>query len=141
VLSFVGPVRIGWRIEDLIVIRERIRERRWKREKTELIYISKNYYMRPERRVHQRLRALRRFTVTLDATSARCHVRTLFPIYPWVLDVPHQAHACRSPQTLCSHTSRQPPSCASLIIEESNSTLVSGRLSGCLFLRMLHSYI
>jgi len=88
VLSLVRPVRIGWRIEDLIVIRERIRERRWKREKTELIYISKNYYVRPERPVHQRLRARRRLTVTLDATSAGCHVRTPFPIYPWVLDVP-----------------------------------------------------
>jgi len=27
VLSFVSPVRMGWRIEDVIVIRERIRER------------------------------------------------------------------------------------------------------------------
>jgi len=33
VLSFVGPVRMGWKIEDVIVIGERIRERRWKRGK------------------------------------------------------------------------------------------------------------
>jgi len=26
----VGPVRMGWRIEDVIVIGERIMERRWK---------------------------------------------------------------------------------------------------------------
>jgi len=37
VLSFVGPVRIGWRIEDVIVIGERIMERRWKGGKRELI--------------------------------------------------------------------------------------------------------
>jgi len=37
VLSFVGPVRMGWRIEDVIVIEERIMERRWKGGKRELI--------------------------------------------------------------------------------------------------------
>jgi len=37
VLSFVGPVRMGWRMTDVIVIGERIMERRWKRGKTELI--------------------------------------------------------------------------------------------------------
>jgi len=37
VLSLVGSVRIGWWIEDLIVIGERIMERRGKREKRELI--------------------------------------------------------------------------------------------------------
>jgi len=37
VLSFVGPVGMGWRIEDVIVIEERIMERRWKGEKRELI--------------------------------------------------------------------------------------------------------
>jgi len=37
VLSFVGLVRMGWRIEDLIVIGERIIERRWKGGKRELI--------------------------------------------------------------------------------------------------------
>jgi len=51
-------------------------------------YISKNYYMRPERPVHQTLRTLRTLTVTLDATSAGRHVRMPFPIYPCVLDVP-----------------------------------------------------
>ena len=50
--------------------------------------ISKNYYMRRERPVHQTLRTLRKLTVTLDVTSAGLHVRTSFPIYPWVLDVP-----------------------------------------------------
>jgi len=44
--------------------------------------------MCPERRVHQTLRTLRTLTVTVDATSAGRHVRTLFPIYPCVLDVP-----------------------------------------------------
>ena len=43
-------------------------------------HISKNYYMRPERPVHQTLRTLRTLTVTLDATSAGRHVRTPFPI-------------------------------------------------------------
>jgi len=33
----VGAVRIGWRIEDVIVIRERIMETRWKGGKRELI--------------------------------------------------------------------------------------------------------
>jgi len=37
VLSMVGPVRMGWRIEDLIVIGERIMDRIWKRGKRELI--------------------------------------------------------------------------------------------------------
>jgi len=37
VLSFVGPVRMGWRIEDVIVIGERIMERRWKGGKREHI--------------------------------------------------------------------------------------------------------
>jgi len=37
VLSFVGPVRMGWRIEDVIVIGERIMVRRWKGGKRELI--------------------------------------------------------------------------------------------------------
>jgi len=32
--------------------------------------ISKNYYIRPERPVHQTLRRLRALTITLDATSA-----------------------------------------------------------------------
>ena len=36
-LSFVGPVRMGWRIEDVIVIGERMMERRWKGGKRELI--------------------------------------------------------------------------------------------------------
>ena len=36
-LSFVGPVRMGWRIKDVIVIGEMIMERRWKWEKKELI--------------------------------------------------------------------------------------------------------
>jgi len=36
-LSFVGPVRRGWRIEHVIVIGERIMERRWKGGKSELI--------------------------------------------------------------------------------------------------------
>jgi len=35
VLSFVGPVRMGWRIEDVIVIGEWIMERRWKGGKRE----------------------------------------------------------------------------------------------------------
>jgi len=50
--------------------------------------ISKDYYMRPECPMHQTLRTLRMLTVTLDATSAGHHVRTPFPIYPCVLDVP-----------------------------------------------------
>jgi len=37
VLSFVGPVRMGSRIEDVIVIGERIVERRWKGGKREII--------------------------------------------------------------------------------------------------------
>jgi len=37
VLSIVGPVRMGWRIEDMIVIGERIMERIWKGGKRELI--------------------------------------------------------------------------------------------------------
>jgi len=37
VLSFVGPVRMGWRIEDVIVIGEGIMERRWKGGERELI--------------------------------------------------------------------------------------------------------
>jgi len=53
-----------------------------------LDHISKNYYMRPERPVHQTLRTLRTLNVTLDATSAGRHVRTPFPIDPCVLDVP-----------------------------------------------------
>ena len=44
--------------------------------------------MRPERPVHQTLRTLRTLTVALEATSAGRHVRTPFPIYPCVLDVP-----------------------------------------------------
>jgi len=50
--------------------------------------ISKNYYMRPERPVHQTLRMLRTLTVTLNATSAGHYVGTPFPIYPCILDVP-----------------------------------------------------
>jgi len=37
VLSFVGPVRMGWPIEDVIVIGERITETRSKGGKRELI--------------------------------------------------------------------------------------------------------
>jgi len=37
VLCFVGPVRVGWGIENLIVIGERIMERRWKGPERELI--------------------------------------------------------------------------------------------------------
>jgi len=37
VLRFVGAVRMGRQIEDVIVIGERIMERRWKRGKRELI--------------------------------------------------------------------------------------------------------
>jgi len=37
VLNFVGPVRMGWRIEEVIVIGERIVERRYKGGKRELI--------------------------------------------------------------------------------------------------------
>jgi len=56
------------------------------------VYISKNYYMRRERPVHQTLRTLRKLTVTLDATSAGRDVgRTsrpdAIPIYPCVLEV------------------------------------------------------
>jgi len=36
VLSFMGRVRMGWRIEDVIVNGERIMERRWKGGKREL---------------------------------------------------------------------------------------------------------
>ena len=36
-LSVVGPVRMGWVIEDLIVMEERIMERRWKGGKREFI--------------------------------------------------------------------------------------------------------
>ena len=36
-LSVVGPVRMGWRIEDVIVIGKRIMGRRWKGGKRELI--------------------------------------------------------------------------------------------------------
>jgi len=111
----------------------------------ELDHISKNYYMRAERPVHQTLRTLRTLTVTQDATSAGRHVRTPFPIYPLRPqrpdDVHHQAHASRCPQTLSSPASRRSPSCASLVMAESNSTLASGRLSGCLVFRMLHSDI
>ena len=35
-LSFVGPVRMGWRIENVIVIGERIMKSSWKGGKTEL---------------------------------------------------------------------------------------------------------
>jgi len=76
--------------------------------------ISKNYYMRPECPVHQTLRTLRTLTVTLYATSAGPHVRRRFAIYPCVLDVHHQAHASRCPQTLSSPASRRPPSWASI---------------------------
>jgi len=63
--------------------------------------ISKNYYMRPERPVHQTLRTLRTLTVTLDATSAGRHVRTPFAIYPGVLDVPTTSSTKRMrPDTL-----------------------------------------
>jgi len=37
VRSFMGPVRLGGRIEDVIVIGERIMERRWKRGKRDRI--------------------------------------------------------------------------------------------------------
>ena len=50
--------------------------------------IRKNYYMRPERPVHQTLRTLRTLTVIQDATSAGRYIRTPFLIYPYVLDVP-----------------------------------------------------
>ena len=50
--------------------------------------ISKNYYMRPERPVHQTLGTLRTVTVTLEATLAGRHVLKPFPIYPCFLDVP-----------------------------------------------------
>ena len=59
-----------------------------KRRLNYIINISKNYYMRPERPVHQTLRTVRTLTVTLDATSAGRHVRTPFPLYPCVLNVP-----------------------------------------------------
>jgi len=38
VLSLVGPVRMGWRIKDVIVIGERIIEKRWKRGKRDRVY-------------------------------------------------------------------------------------------------------
>jgi len=64
------------------------------------------------------------------------------PLRPWRPDdVHHQAHASRCPQTLSSPASRRSPSSASLVMAESNSTLASGRLSGCLVFRMLHSDI
>jgi len=44
VLSFVGPVRMAWRIEDVIVIRERIMERRWKEGKRELIQAARGWF-------------------------------------------------------------------------------------------------
>ena len=89
-------------------------------------FISKNYYMRPERAVHQTLRTLRTSTVTQDAIP-------YLPLRPRRPDnVHHQAHASRCPQTLSSPASRRSPSCASLVMGESNSTLASGRLSGCL---------
>jgi len=37
VLSFVGPVRVGRQIDDMIVIGVRIMERRWKGGKREVI--------------------------------------------------------------------------------------------------------
>ena len=36
-LSIVGPVRMGWWIDYVIVIGDKIMERRWKKEKRELI--------------------------------------------------------------------------------------------------------
>ena len=36
-LSSVGPVRMGWRIEDVIVIWETVVETRWRGGKRELI--------------------------------------------------------------------------------------------------------
>jgi len=36
-LSLVGPVRMGWQIEEVIVIGERIMVRRWKGGKRQLI--------------------------------------------------------------------------------------------------------
>jgi len=104
-------------------------------------YIRQNYYMRPERPVHQTLRTLRTLTGTRNATSAGRHVRTPFPIYPCVLDVHHQAHESRCPKTESSPASRQSASCATLVMGESNCTLASGRLSGCLVFRRLHSDI
>jgi len=44
VLGFVGPVRMGWQIEDVIVIGERIMERRWKEGKRELIYAARQQF-------------------------------------------------------------------------------------------------
>ena len=43
-LSFVGPVRMDWRIEDVIVIGERIMERRWKEGKRELIEAARGRF-------------------------------------------------------------------------------------------------
>jgi len=102
--------------------------------------ISKNYYRRPEGPVHQKLRTLRMLTISQDVKSAGRHVRMAFPIYPCVLDV-HQVHESRCPQIISSPASQRPPSGASLIMAESNSTLASGRLSKCLVFRMLHSDI
>ena len=105
------------------------------RSRAGLNHISKNYYMRPERPLHQTLRTLRTLTVTLDAIP-------YLPRRPRrPEDVHHQAHASRCPQNLSSPASRRSPSCASLVMAESNSTLVSGRISGCLVFRMLHSDI
>jgi len=36
-VSSVGPITMGWRIENVIVIWERVVERRWKGGKRELI--------------------------------------------------------------------------------------------------------
>ena len=40
VLSFVGPVRIGWWMDDVLVIEERIAERR-RKEGQERVYIGR----------------------------------------------------------------------------------------------------
>ena len=40
-LSFVGPVRMGWRIENVIVIGERIMEKRYKGGKRERILAAR----------------------------------------------------------------------------------------------------
>jgi len=82
--------------------------------------ISKNYYMRPECAVHLTHRTLRTLTVTLDALP----YLLLRPRRPD--DVHHPANASRCPQTLSSPASRRSPSCASLVMAESKSTLASG---------------
>jgi len=45
VLSFVGPARLGWQMEDVIVIGERIMVRRWKGGKREPIYAAQGQFL------------------------------------------------------------------------------------------------